>query len=593
MDTNSDSSLDVSKFPPPQQAPCQRLTFTDLPYMRRAVPLKTVTRNFGRFWANETESDDLYSLSAAVTKDYCTYISHDRDVKRPYWKWCSTHFHFNFSVAALASIGASALATLFTMLGALPKLGGGGGGSEEQGDAQSQGFWPTLVGGPVFFAVLFFRFQIADFFRMKTHPPDVFVDDFCINQCDELLRTRGVKKLGAFVAASHELLILHTDEFLVHLRTLYEVVSFLVQKSVAQERDRPDESATDVITSITVLELMLVAALLMAMAFSFLSALSRDIFIAAGADAGLRFLLLLPGAFIYIVYARNWKREQSLMKEQLLSFDITTCCCWRDRAILFDNVLALMLAYSNAEEDVQPDVVRLSFNEHVRRTVSEAVELLLPWRSFEYFHYAFLGFLLCGTIALEHLAVLPLVPSRERSLHLAGAAVEVHLALIVWPLLFALQEHMMSFNLHWDSYGEWMWLSANLIGWSLLAAAYYKVLLKSVDESADSSRVLGTCCILALLSAYLASLLLWFGPGHHRQMAERVRLAARRCCEATSARLPIVVPQSRPKRVLKIFRDNHDPEDTRRREEAFNMLGLPRSVSEEVVILGESRYIQV
>jgi len=62
----------------------------------------------------------------------------------------------------------------------------------------------------------------------------MFLDKACIHQTDEVLRERGIREIGAFLAKSNTIMVLYSGTYFKRIWTVYELACFFCTKPSTQ-----------------------------------------------------------------------------------------------------------------------------------------------------------------------------------------------------------------------------------------------------------------------------------------------------------------------------------------------------------------------
>lgn len=293
------------------------LTFQGCEELQRASRLADILRCQASILAESKGSAESYKLSTQV-EDIDAFVSHNWCVNR-YEKYLGLCFYFNFKWASFGAMLLMIVAGIASGLGWLPVVYNPSVGHKE-------GYMCRLIIAPCFLMLFFNLWDFARICNIKG--PSIFLDKTCIHQEDFDIQKRGIKKLGAFICSSKEMIILYTDVYLTKLWTVYEVAAFMSLHN------------TDKMKCINlVVPKMFFAAVVVIFAGSILDVILQ---VSAGVSP---FLAVMPFCAIpYSIIVRSRAFDKERIRTRLVGFSIGRCTCFdpEDRPRVYKNIATLM-----------------------------------------------------------------------------------------------------------------------------------------------------------------------------------------------------------------------------------------------------------
>mmetsp|Transcript_90359 Transcript_90359/g.188968 ORF Transcript_90359/g.188968 Transcript_90359/m.188968 type:complete len:372 (-) Transcript_90359:341-1456(-) len=291
------------------------------------------------------------------------------------------------------------------------------------------------------------------------------------------------------------MVVLYTNIYLLKLWTVYEVAAFLaMRENVAQ--------------TMKVVPVSMVGLVLAACTVTYMVSAASALLILINIKSEFIVPIGVVCAFTYLRGVRTWHRDKRLTQERINKFEVRNCICAveSDRDVVYTNIAALIRAFGFTKTTASLEEALDAFNELVRRETPAAFKSAFGLCAFEFYHYFWLGFQLCGPLVCDHIATLGF--SWRFELHAAGAAVSLHWLFCLWPI-FALAEIMMGWKLHLTGYKEILWVVA--VQWSLAVpvVAYLQLSLMAMEASEDSTFIYAVVLSVGFVSTIFGSILLY------------------------------------------------------------------------------------
>lgn len=399
------------------------LTFEGDLTLLRGAPLSVVFRRFGFIFMNSKGSERTYVLSRQVTQ-LSVFLSHNWSVSR-LAKLITLAWHYNLGLAVLA--------TVLSMLGLMGVQCLGLGtvfAVHDDYGVRHRGSLCTLLAAPIFFVSLT---QSRTFCRFGCREQAVFLDKVCIHQVDMNKQEAGIRKLGAFIAASKRMVVLYTSIYTRKLWTVYEVAAFL---SIHDARDMdilPVFSAQSVSVVVIVFYAWNV--------LSLISLKVSGVYIVTYASF---FILGFPGIFL----VRRQVRELQIMKQSVAHFTAqsATCAVESDRDLVFSNIVTLMKFRGVVPCTASQEESMRAFDSLVQSGLGDILTTSIGTRLICYQHALALGLLAECKLFDKFVGVAFGLPWREL---MAQGIYHLTWAVALWPLFSHAASWAASVKLQW------------------------------------------------------------------------------------------------------------------------------------------------
>lgn len=449
----------------------------------RAVQLATVMSTCGRVLSSNQGSLATYSLSRPVHQ-IDLFISHNWCISRAR-KFSALACHFNFEVAAASAV-------FFTcLLAALQVIGVGRHSLQVTVMDRPSGLLCRWLGVPMFFLVLYWLRDVL-LHACDQRGPTAFLDKCCIHQVDVELMARGIRKLGAFIGASDDMLVLYSDKYLFKLWTIYEVAAFLTLRSGRTMIIVPIFQSTVLCVAVLVTYLIVVVdtSLRLCIAISY------------------PLCLEIPGAVVYVLVLRTWVRQRLAIEQHLLNFTVKSCTCAveSDRPLVYSNIARLMRATQRLELTCSEEEALSAFDVLVRQTLPAAfAPVLQTRRTYQgYRYYLFLGFTANGCKTLDAFAAIAYgTPFRQ----FVPTALEFLLwTTTLWPIVFLIADWLSWKAPHLTGAKELVFVIITVLICGTPTIVLYFLLRRLTYKAMDAELiVLVVYCLLNVAGAFITS----------------------------------------------------------------------------------------
>mmetsp|Transcript_70988 Transcript_70988/g.148500 ORF Transcript_70988/g.148500 Transcript_70988/m.148500 type:complete len:612 (-) Transcript_70988:534-2369(-) len=365
------------------------LTFKDGAGLLRATTLAVVLSRGSIIFNTPAGNRATYNLSD-VTDSIDVFLSHNWNTPR-FDKFCTLVYEYNFDMAVMIMIVAAMALTIFSCFSAalqVPDMT-----IDETLDSPPLiAFGSKFLTVPLFFFVLFFGRDIANYFR-RMPGPSLFLDKCCIEQVDSEAKNRGIRKLGAFLTQSREMLVLYSDTYLQRLWTIYEMASFLAIHDLNHLKIIPVSQPKTffVVTGAWWIYHLLITIIRWFESFYFFM-----------------YLLLAIGGYAVMLYIRHWARDKAATHERMTKFMVEDSICANeaDRPLVYFNIQCLMQGTGLVDIGSSVEVALAAFNNLVRTTLPHALLTMEGSRVFRSRDYLVLAIVTDGVEALDWFATL-------------------------------------------------------------------------------------------------------------------------------------------------------------------------------------------
>mmetsp|Transcript_117976 Transcript_117976/g.328765 ORF Transcript_117976/g.328765 Transcript_117976/m.328765 type:complete len:603 (-) Transcript_117976:79-1887(-) len=325
----------------------------------RAVPLSSVMAWGGAVFADSAGTDDTFAMSSTASSLH-TFVSHNWSTGRVY-KFLLLAQHFNTRPA----MGVALLVQAACMILIVETH------SKAKSDRLHWNYKRGLVWAfPVYQLALHFGRQLVHVCGLQG--PALFLDKACIHQTDEAIKRRGVRKIGAFIRASSNLLVCYSDTYLKRLWTVYEVACFLVVHEVSRIHFVPLLQPVFVLVFSTAVWLViLLNEFFQQVVFNGKHHLFPIMSPVLNATA------ILGCVAVATLYSRRWVRVLAQLRTVMAEFDVLQADCSdeADRAEVEGNILVMMkhVAAGGQGESLGRDELLLFFNDFVKEKLPDAI----------------------------------------------------------------------------------------------------------------------------------------------------------------------------------------------------------------------------
>jgi len=407
------------------------VTFNGCEELLRGSRLETVLRFGAIIFRDSRGSAATYSLSRRVVR-IGTFISHNWSVGR-FKKFVALSFHFNFDLSLVLMVFVVLVLGVASASGAFPVV-------QEVSRKYPSGVVCRLVCVPLFFCVLFLIRDVLGCLGVGCH--SVFLDKTCIHQEDLDIQLRGIRKLGAFLFNSGEMLVLYTDVYLLKLWTVYEVACFSSLHPVSRLRIVPISQARIFCVALAYIYL---ASVLSLITRTFVA--SPDIF----------YVICGGAACAYGCVQRTWYQELAVIRNRLSCFSVRdcTCFCIEDRPVVYRNIVELMKACMVVDASSSTEEALTAFDEMIKADFGGHFINSFSRFAFQYKHYVVLGAALSIPTLLDIIAALAYgCPVRQT---LADASSHVFGIFCALPFGWLAIEFCAASHLNWRGPLGWTW----------------------------------------------------------------------------------------------------------------------------------------
>lgn len=318
-------------------------TFEDHEFeLCRGSHLNSIMARGGRVLQSPCPSPD--DCASFQTDQLEAFISHTWKLNRCL-KFLALSLHFNL-------IAATTIHTLLVM--ALGLLAVHGWLPAFQYPGLGYGYCCKVFGIPVFVLLLLFGREVMQLFGCKG--PLVFLDKTCINQVDQELKLKGIKKLSAFVMCARTMVVVYCSDYLERLWTVYELASFLAYNeslhAIRLVTIPQVKTFFFLLTSIYVVGLL-------------------DVFAKITLDVNLTVWVYAPFLSGYLYLHRRWSAQQVSLYKSCQGFELDKCKCsmTEDIPLVQTNIVKLMRWKDQCFTADEGECFR-SFEKDVRDTLS-------------------------------------------------------------------------------------------------------------------------------------------------------------------------------------------------------------------------------
>mmetsp|Transcript_107315 Transcript_107315/g.346545 ORF Transcript_107315/g.346545 Transcript_107315/m.346545 type:complete len:658 (+) Transcript_107315:82-2055(+) len=387
------------------------LTFAGCKDLCRASRLADVLCGQARIFQDSAGSAQTYELSKQATH-INIFISHNWSVKRIH-KFLTLSFRFNCSSAALVTLAEMSMLGVANSFGVLSHI-------STESNPYPIGVCCRLLCAPTFFLVMVFAQDMRRWAGFLG--PRVFLDKTCIHQVDREIQRRGIKKLGAFMCNSDEMLVVYTDVYLLKLWTVYEIAAFLPFHSIDKMK----------VISIVV-PMMFYSALILYWSLNVLGLLTE--LVDGPAWVAPAFDVVIGLIFMFTV--RRRARDKLMIQLRLSDFSIRNCTCFDegDRPVVYANIADLMRGTQDDLVDEDDEHALQHFDTLVRSELARVLISSMGRFSVPYHYIVYAMGFTRGANGLDLLAGIPHgLAWREVLIKELYFALEVF---GIFPLLFA------------------------------------------------------------------------------------------------------------------------------------------------------------
>mmetsp|Transcript_36063 Transcript_36063/g.92922 ORF Transcript_36063/g.92922 Transcript_36063/m.92922 type:complete len:588 (+) Transcript_36063:100-1863(+) len=340
-------------------------------HLLRAVPISTVLHLGGSILQSNVGLEEHYDLSAPVTH-LDAFLSHTWSTSRSK-KFMTLVVYYNFWPALVMGLVSAMITGVLVSTGVMTQI--------QMRDAmiiiqpRASGQACELVGFIFFVVGLISWHEIAAFVGCKGSR--VFLDKSCIHQTDEAKKRQGIQGLAAFLTKSRSLVVLHTDEYLQRLWTVYELASYLLLNPEGYVELLPVDLPLMLLATLMLVAVDLVTCIKMLPPCILYQKFWEG-------DRLVADCVLLHGliATVMGMLFFRWERMLRRMWAQLATFDITVskCACEGDRPLVEGNVEAFLKHMGVVDADAAHAEAMEAFNTLVReivpRLISKSLGLL-------------------------------------------------------------------------------------------------------------------------------------------------------------------------------------------------------------------------
>eukprot|EP00928_Gymnodinium_smaydae_P064965 TRINITY_DN48184_c0_g1_i1.p1 TRINITY_DN48184_c0_g1~~TRINITY_DN48184_c0_g1_i1.p1 ORF type:complete len:521 (-),score=58.34 TRINITY_DN48184_c0_g1_i1:164-1726(-) len=335
-------------------------------HLRRGIRFNVLLSRGAKLYASNKGSASSYNMSEEVER-LGAFISHNWIVGR-ISKFITLAFHMHWSAGTLLT---------YSLVFAIAACTA----------AFSEGRQVLCMAAsiPSFTCVIIFASDVKK--SLGFLGPACFVDKTCIHQTDEKLQRRGILKLGAFIQAADQFIILYSDVYLSRLWTVYEIACWLSMHGTAQLRILSTFKAW-----------MLVVLLLKIYTIQFSASFVMYLFgLNPYEDDRSLAVFLTCLAFIIAMcpIIRIWKRKVDKMQVVIAQFRVREALCHvaSDRPLVYRNIARLMQAAGLVDFSASEDVALDRFDEYVHVNVSHALGASLGHTFMSYREKSFIHFI--------------------------------------------------------------------------------------------------------------------------------------------------------------------------------------------------------
>lgn len=414
----------------------------------RACRLSAVMRGGAKIFADPGGTAATYALSEEV-QNIDFFISHNWSVSQVK-KFLALALCFNLGPAVIAAI---VTMVLFAVVGSLgvhlflqetPVRLDSGEGLVQHG----RGNFAFVA--PIFVLVAMCGHELARLAGFRGAM--VFLDKTCIHQEDNGLKQVGIRKLGAFLRSSSNMVVIYTDVYLSKLWTVYEVACFLSL--------HPSSKLTVVPTYLPV---VIFGGVFFVYAGAVIEAILRSVL---GFAYGEYILYLGNALGLGMMMRRAAKAKENIhQRMRLFRVEECICACMEDRPVVFENISVLMRAIGEVDRESSEQDALDAFNILVRRRLPRSLTASIGplgigyWQSVALYLCAFLP----RSIDFDLLGVLPYPEEWATRYRIVFVLVVASWVLAFFPLMTALMSLIVRSFLHLGRGCEWCFLFAAAI----------------------------------------------------------------------------------------------------------------------------------
>lgn len=448
-------------------------------------------RGGGRIFHSSEGSAATFEMSEPVLQ-LDAFISHNWSTPSRK-KFAALALHFNFLPGLAAAVVTMLIIVSLMLVGMVPTH------EAAWGDHRFQSSFACHAACSIMFLLtILCRHEL--YIRGRSSSPIVFLDKTCIHQTDAHRKQVGIESLGAFLHMSKSMIIIYSDTYLRKLWTVYELASSLMI--------HPDG---EIVVIPIGLPMLLLRGFIFWTAFttvhktfelqSFAILLGPEYL---GMVQLVVTVVMLVAGSLYMAWMQvGWARQVSCINDVVHNFEFARADCFKeeDRQVVQGNIECFMKDLELVEADADEATVINSFDQLVRREVSNAIKMSLGRGGIPY-KYAVAMFL-SQSLRLGDTAVN--YPQSDVLESLLSISLHLSLTLFVLPLTVAFPYHI-SFALLLHLKRRWAFTAGFMTLYTLLGifGTGAWVVLDVLKNSARSSTL--SIVLYASLIAVLCAL---------------------------------------------------------------------------------------
>lgn len=417
------------------------VTFGEHKELLRGSRLCAVLRRGATILATGTGSAETYSLSEEVS-EIDTFLSHNWAVSRVLKFFCLI-MHFNLTSALLAAVAAFLCVAALAQTGFyLLRLETTVSSTDPSMGSMQHDISSTLLMTPVFLLVSCFGHELRMLLGFQGRT--VFLDKTCIHQVDVQKQQAGIRKLGAFLRSSTQMVAIYSDVYLTKLWTVYEAACFLAMHPARNLTLAPTYQPVVIFGGVS-------AWYMKTLLLVFLGTQHRLASLS-------NIVLCTLFASVLSVILRRWAREQEGIKERLCRFRVEdcTCSCESDRPFVYYNIAVLMRAIDQVGMDATEEESLAAFNDVVRERLHMSFTASVGRFGLSYIQVAaiFICTELPRTVDVRSMATFPQPEEWNMRYRLCALMIGAICAFGLFPLFFAFLSVWCQRCLHLRRYQE-------------------------------------------------------------------------------------------------------------------------------------------